>query len=255
MYFLFNDSICHFTGNNLQTYPNPYEMNASGNLIEFNNKLWYKSYKDIQKYQVTTFDGSVVEMVGDIYNQDIGFNDKFIFQDQLYFSFENSTIEHQLARMDGYKITKIPNINTGDLGIRGMPVNYRNSLYFQYLSPNGVKSQLAKYDGLDLTLIPDPPGMTQYKYTPFLVYKNALYLTYNIGKTYLARLSDSIVNSSLCVNGNQQLTGNILGSVYQWQLDNGSGFNNITDNSNYIGTSTATLLISNVPGTASGYKY
>ncbi|MCY7292172.1 MAG: hypothetical protein LH615_08315, partial [Ferruginibacter sp.] len=45
------------------------------------------------------------------------------------------------------------------------------------------------------------------------------------------------------------------GTTYQWQLNTGSGYSNITNNANYTGTTTATLQINNVPTSISGYKY
>ena len=51
------------------------------------------------------------------------------------------------------------------------------------------------------------------------------------------------------------LSATAIGSGYQWQLDTGSGFTNITDNANYTGTNTATLKLINVPSAWYGHKY
>src|SRR5450759_4662975 len=53
--------------------------------------------------------------------------------------------------------------------------------------------------------------------------------------------------NQLCPNGSTSLTSNITGTNYQWQLDNGNGFTNISDNSNYTGTNSRTLQLINVP--------
>jgi hypothetical protein len=45
------------------------------------------------------------------------------------------------------------------------------------------------------------------------------------------------------------------GTTYQWQLDSGSGFNNITDNSNYIGTNQQVLQLISIASSWYGYKY
>ena len=58
-----------------------------------------------------------------------------------------------------------------------------------------------------------------------------------------------------CLGNGITMTAATSGAVYQWQLDTGSGYNNITNNANYTGTNTATLQINNVPTTTSGYKY
>ena len=44
-------------------------------------------------------------------------------------------------------------------------------------------------------------------------------------------------------------------SSYQWQVDAGSGFSNVPDNSHYNGATTATLTISNALGEMDGYHY
>ncbi len=59
----------------------------------------------------------------------------------------------------------------------------------------------------------------------------------------------------LCPNGNGTLTTNINGTVYQWQINTGSGFTNIGNNSNYSGTGTPTLTLSNMPSGFYGYQY
>jgi hypothetical protein len=45
------------------------------------------------------------------------------------------------------------------------------------------------------------------------------------------------------------------GLAYQWQVDTGSGFTNVTNGINYSGASTATLNIINAPATFNTYKY
>jgi len=70
--------------------------------------------------------------------------------------------------------------------------------------------------------------------------------------------------SSNQINGLSQLcpaiastafTINMAGSAYQWQLNTGSGFNNISDSGNYTGTSTPNLQLNNVPSSWYGYQY
>ncbi len=49
---------------------------------------------------------------------------------------------------------------------------------------------------------------------------------------------------------------NGINPTYQWQTDNGTGnFTNITDNNNYSGTATDSLIVKNMPDAWSGYKY
>ena len=49
---------------------------------------------------------------------------------------------------------------------------------------------------------------------------------------------------------------NVSCSNYQWQLDTtGTGFSNVTDGSNYMGSNTATLHLNNMSSAWYGYKY
>jgi len=59
----------------------------------------------------------------------------------------------------------------------------------------------------------------------------------------------------LCAGGNADISSNIAGSSYQWQLDTGTGYTNISDNTNYSGTNSATLQLTNIPSAWDGYKY
>ena len=51
------------------------------------------------------------------------------------------------------------------------------------------------------------------------------------------------------------IPANISGSSFQWQADTGSGFINISDNANYTGTNSNSLLITGFNQTWNGYKY
>jgi murein DD-endopeptidase MepM/ murein hydrolase activator NlpD len=66
------------------------------------------------------------------------------------------------------------------------------------------------------------------------------------------------VNSSavtICPNSFNPVFSNISGSTYQWQVNTGSGFTDITDNSSYSGTTTNQLQLKNVPTSFYGYQY
>jgi hypothetical protein len=51
------------------------------------------------------------------------------------------------------------------------------------------------------------------------------------------------------------LQANTGGSVYQWQEDRGTGFIDLQDGPSYSGVSTATLVLDNLPSSASQYAY
>ena len=58
-----------------------------------------------------------------------------------------------------------------------------------------------------------------------------------------------------CLNGVNSFSAGITGTAYQWQVNTGSGYVNLTNNSMYSGVNTATLQITNAPSTQYGYKY
>lgn len=69
------------------------------------------------------------------------------------------------------------------------------------------------------------------------------------------QLATKPTSVQLCANGGTALVSNINGPSYQWQVNTGAGFVNISDNANYSGTNTASLQLSNVPTTWYGYQY
>ncbi len=58
-----------------------------------------------------------------------------------------------------------------------------------------------------------------------------------------------------CVGGNITYTSNLTGASYQWQVNTGGGFSNISNNAPYSGVTTATLQITNAPSNYYGYQY
>ena len=66
------------------------------------------------------------------------------------------------------------------------------------------------------------------------------------------------VNSTavtICPNSINPIFSNLSGNSYQWQVNSGTGFNNISDNNNYAGTATNQLQLINVPSSFYGYQY
>jgi HYR domain/Secretion system C-terminal sorting domain len=81
------------------------------------------------------------------------------------------------------------------------------------------------------------------------------------GCNYLGVLSAPTINtnpsnSSVCEGANTSFSITATGAIsYQWQVDNGGGFTNITNNATYTGTTTATLNITATPASFNGYIY
>ncbi len=63
-------------------------------------------------------------------------------------------------------------------------------------------------------------------------------------------------NYMLCPgNINSSLVSNISGNSYQWQVNAGSGFTNISDGQNYGGSTSSILLLNSIPSSWYGYQY
>ncbi len=60
--------------------------------------------------------------------------------------------------------------------------------------------------------------------------------------------------SKICPGTNKIFSANETGTGYQWQVDNGTGYTNISDNALYNGSNTANLLLTNAPTNMYGYK-
>ncbi|HET6993712.1 MAG TPA: hypothetical protein VFI06_01960 [Chitinophagaceae bacterium] len=58
-----------------------------------------------------------------------------------------------------------------------------------------------------------------------------------------------------CPTGNISINSNVNGTTYKWQVNAGTGFSNIADNSNYSGTNSANLHLNNIPSSWYGYIY
>jgi len=68
-------------------------------------------------------------------------------------------------------------------------------------------------------------------------------------------LKNQVGTTQVCAGSNISFTSNTTGALYQWQVDSGSGFVNIANNSNYSGTTTITLHLNNIPLNWNAYKY
>ncbi|MBL0356080.1 MAG: VCBS repeat-containing protein [Chitinophagaceae bacterium] len=64
-----------------------------------------------------------------------------------------------------------------------------------------------------------------------------------------------VSNRKLCPGSNVSFSTPVHGSIFQWQLNTGSGFANITDNAVYSGTNSPVLQVSNIPSSSYGYEY
>lgn len=85
------------------------------------------------------------------------------------------------------------------------------------------------------------------------VSSNVCTLTVN---TQLAVTSNP-TNKTICPNGSTTFNCTATGTLaaYQWQVNTGSGFSNITNGGVYSGATTQTLSLASAPNTMNGYQY
>ncbi len=78
----------------------------------------------------------------------------------------------------------------------------------------------------------------------------------NVSGAQLIISAAAVSNTNICPGSHASFVAPTQsGNTYQWQLDTGSGFNDISDNANYSGTTTAFLSLADAPTSWYGYKY
>ncbi|MEO6456587.1 MAG: choice-of-anchor tandem repeat GloVer-containing protein, partial [Ginsengibacter sp.] len=75
------------------------------------------------------------------------------------------------------------------------------------------------------------------------------------GLTYLTEIPLPVTTELCAPIASTILKSDINGINYQWQLNTGTGFVSITDNSNYVATNTDSLKLNNIPSSWNGYQY
>lgn len=94
----------------------------------------------------------------------------------------------------------------------------------------------------------------QNKIVKFILKRNILLFIFFLFSQVL--LGQAPQNSPVCPNGSIILTStNDTGIVYQWQINTGNGFTNLTDGSHYSGPGTYSMQLINLPSSWYGYQY
>ncbi|MES2430607.1 MAG: S8 family serine peptidase [Bacteroidota bacterium] len=94
--------------------------------------------------------------------------------------------------------------------------------------------------------------------TQIIPYDNGYYAQFdvnNLSEFWLSKASIAQVGLSTCVGSTIVFKTSMYGTSYQWQVNNGSGYTNISNGVNYSGVTTGTLQLINLPASFSGYKY
>lgn len=86
---------------------------------------------------------------------------------------------------------------------------------------------------------------------------DGLYVPVTLKVNQLPAITSSPANSTICEGANTSFSVTATGtdSTYQWQVDNGSGFANVINNSIYSGATTATLSLTNPAPAYNSYQY
>ena len=126
-----------------------------------------------------------------------------------------------------------------------IPLSGTSSPYGLAITPDGSK-----------LLVSNAANTSSYIYTISLA-NNMVTDSINVGSgSFLGKKFIGPRPGSLCSNSSTNLTSNIIGTNYQWQVSTDSlNFTNINDNAQYSGTSNLILQLNNVPSNWYGYQY
>ena len=123
--------------------------------------------------------------------------------------------------------------------------------YSIYIADNNGPPELylSNFSGKDTTFI----GLAEH------FYKFYLTATDTAGNIEVLRLLDSVSISSgqyvICPNGNVSFDSKMSGPSFQWQVDNGTGYTNVTNGGIYSGATTAVLSLNSAPTSMYGNQY
>lgn len=101
-------------------------------------------------------------------------------------------------------------------------------------------------------------GMNGYQYRCLLSNTCSNIITNAAGLTVeaVANVQTQPAGTEVCTGAPATFTVSATGATgYQWQVDNGSGFANISDGPDYSGTTTATLSVASAGAAMNGYQY
>ncbi len=125
----------------------------------------------------------------------------------------------------------------------------------------GVTKYSGNADDENGLLDDDITGYFQYilpANTEIIPYDNGYYAEFivsSFSECWLSKGNIKPAASNSCPGSTISLTANLFGTQYQWQVNNGTGYTNISNGPNYAGTDTEMLQLINLPTSYTGYKY
>ena len=146
--------------------------------------------------------------------------------------------------------------------------NFDIRLYFTKIEFNTLKANDNSVSTpADLVVIKQPHNSSSYptSYTPVANEQLLTPVAWDsvAGGYYVEVIANSLGDffiqkssiASLCPGGSTSITSNITGTSYQWKVNTGTGFVNVTNNTNYTGATSVTLQLNNIPSSWAGYQY
>ncbi len=146
------------------------------------------------------------------------------------------------------------------------PLNaaYEISLYYTAEEINGWIAATGN-SAADMAIVKTATDITQAPPTSIAEFSNYNSIT-DYGNTGAKKITASFTGFStfsigkagitpVCPGNTQILSANESGLSYQWQVNTGTGFTNVANNSVYSGAATASLSLTNAPTSWYGYKY
>jgi hypothetical protein len=83
----------------------------------------------------------------------------------------------------------------------------------------------------------------------------AIYFDYNLPVITNQDKTTIGSNNGVCPNGNVSYTAGLTGTAYQWQVNTGSGYTNLSNGGIYSGVNTGVLTLTGAPTSMYGYRY
>ncbi|MFZ1261505.1 MAG: hypothetical protein WAQ93_13565, partial [Chitinophagaceae bacterium] len=123
--------------------------------------------------------------------------------------------------------------------------------YSIYVADNNGPPELyvSNFTGTDTTF----RGVAEHTYKFYVT------ATDTAGNIELLKLVDSVKVSSgeyvICPDGDVSFDSKMTGTTFQWQVDNGTGYTNVTDGGIYSGATTSILSLTTAPTSMYGYQY
>ncbi len=150
--------------------PNPADYGLSGQIVPYNNYLYFP-FTSVQGNKLAKFSDTSYDIINIAHSIQ---GPSVVFNGSLYYIFQASP--NRLGRINAdNSVTLINNPDNG-IGFTQQPIIYNGKLYCPYMNLDGTLT-IAVYDGNTTTLLPKPDAGAGFRQTP-LVHNNQLFWIY-----------------------------------------------------------------------------